>query len=198
MSEQSIVVGLAGGSAAGKSTFSPLLVRELTEREPNLTVEVMGMDRYFYRGAPGPTFVSPSTGETLPNNNHPDSADNARLVVDLDARRTASDAPDVILVEGLMALHVEAIRERLALRLYMDLEADVRALRRMLRDMGGARGNTDPNFIATYYRECARVGHALYVEPSRVYADLTLRGDADFSRTAPMVASVIRGMVAAR
>jgi uridine kinase len=189
----SLVVGIAGGSASGKTTFTTALTQELTATPSPLRVEVIGMDRYFYRGtAPGPMFTSPSTGETLPNNNDPNSADNVRLVADLDVRRSAEDAPDVILIEGLMTLHVPLIRERLDLRLFVELEADIRALRRLLRDMAGVRGSADPHWIATYYRECARVGHEAYVEPSRAHADLILRGDADFARTAPMVAAVIR------
>src|SRR4051794_34469755 len=125
----SMVVGIAGGSASGKTTFTAALNRILPETQPKLQVEGDGMDRYFYPGTvSGPTFVSPSTGETLPHNNHPDSADNARLVADLDARRIASDAPDVIIVEGLMALHVPMIRDRLDLRLFVELDADLRAL----------------------------------------------------------------------
>src|SRR5262245_33779701 len=100
---KSFVVGIAGGSASGKTTFTQTLVKVLTEAERLVKVEVMGMGRYFYRGGPdGPTFVSPTTGETLPHNNHPDSADNARLVADLEARVTAEDAPDILIVEGLM------------------------------------------------------------------------------------------------
>jgi uridine kinase len=189
---QPFVVGIAGGSAAGKSTFSTTLRALLAQGSPALRVEYFGMDRYFFRGEPGPRFISPSTGALWTHNNHPDSADNARLVADLDARCRAEDAPDVIIVEGLMTLAIEAIRSRLDLRLFVELDADQRALRRLLRDMAGARGNADPQFIVTYYNECARVGHARYVEPSRVHADLILRGDADFQRTAPMVAAIIR------
>lgn len=193
---KSFVIGIAGGSAAGKSAFTAVLTRLLTQGESPLRVEVLGMDKYFYRGeAGGPRLTLPSTGEELPDNNHPDSADNARLVADLDARCIAPNAPDVIIVEGLMALHVESIRERLDLRLFIELDADVRALRRMLRDMSGVRGNTDPQFIATYYRECARIGHNRYVEPSRLHADLLLRGDADFERTTPFIAAIIRSRV---
>jgi uridine kinase len=195
-SKRSLVVGLAGGSAAGKSAFTQALVPLLTGAEPPLRVETLHLDRYFYRGAPGPTFYSRTFEKEMPDNNHPDSADNARLVADLEARQAAADAPDVILVEGLMTLHVPHIRERLDLRLFLELEADLRAIRRLLRDMSGARGNTDPQFIATYYRECARVGHERYVEPSRVHADLILRGDADFARTAPMIAALIRSRLA--
>ncbi len=192
----SYVVGIAGGSASGKSTFVGLLAPLLREGLPPIRVEVFGLDKYFYRGqSGGPTFVSPSTGETLPDNNCPESSDNVRLVADLDTLRNAPDAPNVILIEGHLIFAIPEIRERLDLRLFMDLDADLRALRRLLRDMKGERGNPDPQFIAMYYRECARVGHALYIEPSRQYADLTLRGDADFHHTAPLVAGLIRSQL---
>ena len=58
----SFVVGIAGGSASGKSTFTAALNGALTTGEPPLRVEVLGMDRYFYRDADsGPSLVSPST-----------------------------------------------------------------------------------------------------------------------------------------
>jgi len=192
-----LVVAIAGGSASGKTTLTAAIEAHLRDGEPTLRVEIVGMDRYFYRGkAPGPMFTSPSSGQTMADNNHPDSADNARLVADLDARLAEPDAPDVIIVEGLMALHNGEIRARCDLRVFVELEADVRAVRRMLRDMSGARGNADPAFIASYYRECARVGHERYVEPSRQHADLILRGDADPARTVPMVAAVVRSLLA--
>lgn len=186
------LVGIAGGSAAGKTTFTRSLIAALQECARTLRVEVVGMDRYFYRGAAGgPTVFVPSLGQTLPDNNHPDSADNARLLEDLDALCTDPDGPDVLIVEGLMALFLPELRDRMHLRLFLELDADERALRRLLRDMKGGRGSQDPEFIAAYYRECARVGHLRYVEPSRSHADLILRGDSDFSRTAAIVASII-------
>lgn len=196
--KKSLIVGIAGGSASGKSTFTAALVRALEAESSSLRVEVFGMDRYFYRGAEGgPKFLSPSTGKEMADNNHPDSADNARLVADLDVRAAADDAPAILIVEGLMALNVAMIRERLDLRLFIELDADERALRRLLRDMSNARGSADPQFITTYYRECARVGHARHVEPSRVHADLILRGDADLERTVPLIAAVIHDRLAA-
>ncbi|CEK15208.1 uridine kinase [Chthonomonas calidirosea] len=196
---RSVIVGIAGGSASGKTTLVQHLAQALAAGRPPLHAEVIGMDRYFYRGAPGgPTFISPSTGERLPDNNHPNSADNARLIADLETLCASENAPDVILVEGLMALYVPELRERFDLRLFVELDADLRALRRLLRDMQGGRGSTDPHWIATYYRECARVGHAAYVEPSRVHADLIVRGDADFQRIAPYLAAIIRELWSTR
>lgn len=192
----SYIVGMAGGSASGKSTFMGILAPLLRNGMPPLRVDVFNLDKYFYRGqSGGPTFVSPSSGETLPDNNCPKSSDNIRLVADLDALRTAPNAPDVILIEGHLIFAIPTILERLDLRLFMDLDADIRALRRLLRDIGGGRGSTDPHFIATYYLECARVGHLKYVEPSRIHADLTLRGDADFAQTTSLVAALIRSQL---
>jgi uridine kinase len=96
-----------------------------------------------------------------------------------------------------MVLYSPEIRTWLDLRLFVELDADTRALRRLVRNLGH---QYDPipehsaQSIANYYLESAKVGHARYIEPSRIYADLIVRGDADFARTAPMVAAVIRGV----
>ncbi len=189
--KKSTIIGIAGGSASGKTTFA----HALTDALAPLVVETVTLDKYFRRGeAEGPKFTFAATGEELFNANHPDSADNARLVADLDARRVDADGPDVLIVEGLMTLQNAEIRQRLDLKIFVELDADERALRRLLRDMNGGRGVAEPSQIAAYYLECARVGHALYVEPSRVHADLIVRGDSDFSRTAPLVAAVVGEM----
>ncbi|MBC7238809.1 MAG: hypothetical protein H5T71_01755 [Chloroflexi bacterium] len=200
---KSFIVGIAGGSASGKSTFAAALQKALIEGQPPLTVELVNMDRYFLPPEAGaPTFISPSSGQVRVDRNRPDSADNARLVADVLQRSQAEDAPDAILIEGLMALYVPAIRELLDLRLFVDLEADVRALRRMLRGRG--RSPNDPLTIEhliggiNYYRESARVGHALYVQPSIAYADLVIRGDANFARTAAFVADIVRARAGQR
>lgn len=144
----------------------------------------------------GPTFVSPSTGAILFNANHPDSVNWEQLLRDVDALPNQVDDPNIILLEGLMVLNVPAVRERLDLRIFVELDADERALRRLLRDMRNGRGNGDPVSIATYYRECARVGHAQYVEPSRAYADLIVRGDAEWERLRPLLLAVITDQLA--
>jgi len=185
-----VVVGIAGGSASGKSTLAQALSEALTERLKQ--VEMFAMDRYVRQDrAAGPHFVSALTSERQFDWNHPDAYDLARLLADLGSQASGADAPDVLLVEGLMALHFPELRQRLALCLFLELDADVRALRRLLRDMAGGRASRDPQFIARYYLESARVGHARYVEPSRVHADLVLRGDADSSRLIPLLCAVV-------
>jgi uridine kinase len=194
---RSFIVGVAGGSASGKSTFVSALVQALAEGEAPLRAEVVNTDRYFRSREPdGPTIALPS-GEGHFDYNRTDSVDNARLAADLDRLSRGDGAPDVLLAEGLMVLYVPEIRERLDLRLFVELEADERALRRLLRDLK-RRNPVDlgaGQWIADYYNSSARVGHMRYVEPSRAHADLILRGDADFARTAAMVAAVVRSRV---
>jgi len=182
------LVGIAGGSASGKSTFTAALLSALEARDAALRIETRSTDQFWQDRNGPPRFISPSTGEERFHFNHPDALDQQALFAELDQ---LAETADVVLLEGLMVLHVPAVRERLDLRLFVELDADERALRRMLRDMQGGRTFTDPQMIATYYRESARVGHAQYVEPSRVHADLILRGDTDFTRTAAMVAAIV-------
>jgi uridine kinase len=185
------VIGIAGGSASGKSTFSGALLRALGE----IGVERISTDDYFYAPDALPTFYSASQGREMPDCNHPDSIDCARLVRDIDARKQAADRPVVLIVEGLMVLHMAETRERMDLRLFVELEGEARALRRLVRNLGHLYdpiASPDAQSIASYYLESAKVGHDRYVEPSRVHADWILRGDGDFTRLACMVADLVR------
>lgn len=196
-SKPSYIVAIAGGSASGKSTFSEALLRILTG---SLSVERISTDSYFYAPADLPRFYSPTTGQDMPDCNRPDSIDLSRLLRDLDVRRQAFDSPDVLVVEGLMVLHLAELRVRADLRIFVELEGEVRALRRLVRNLGHAYDpvlNTDARSIANYYLESARVGHDMYVEPSRVHADWIMRGDGDFNRLAVLVADLIRARVLA-
>ena len=189
------IVGIAGGTASGKSTFTKALVSALHDIESSTQVDVLGTDRYFRSGTPEmPTLVSPSMGVTLPDYNHPDALDLPRFLVDLEAQVRAPDAPDVLLIEGLMVLYMPEILEWLDLRLFVELDADTRALRRLVRNIGRRHDpipDHSPQSIANYYLESAKAGHARYIEPSRIHADLIVRGDADFARVTPMIAAVI-------
>jgi uridine kinase len=191
-----VVVGIAGGSASGKSTLASALAAAL-QRLHQRRVVILTTDRYMQNDrSRGPTFFSHATGTHMFDANHPDAIAWNDLLRDLDDMLQRPDGPEVILVEGHLLFHEPAVRERLGIRLFVDLDADERALRRLLRDMQGGRASRDPNFIATYYRESARVGHMRYIEPSRVYADLIVRGDADWERIEPLLVAMIEDRLA--
>lgn len=190
MPARSCVVGIAGGSAAGKTSLA-LALKHFIEQTSSQQAELLHLDDFFRDKTGEPTFVSPSDGEKRFNFNHPGALDQERLLGCIRSRCTAEEAPDILFVEGLMVLQILPVRETLDVRVFVELEADVRALRRLLRDMKGGRAKTNPEWIATYYLESARAGHDLFVEPSRVHADLIVRGDADFSRVVPLLAATI-------
>ena len=97
------LIGIAGGSASGKSTLTEALARRLTGE--GLVVSTICTDRYGRQGGvDAPTFVA-STGQVMFDKNHPDTIDNDRLVDDI-----RSTTVDVLIVEGLMVLHVDRLR----------------------------------------------------------------------------------------
>ncbi len=190
------LIGLAGGSASGKTTFAQALLHRLTHAQPALRAELLSTDAYFLPAGQIPTFVSPSTGLETPHYNRPDSLNLPALLADLNARRQSTPkAADVILLEGLMVLAIPQLRELCDLRLFLDAPGEVRALRRLVRNLGHSYDpivGQDAAAIANYYLESAWVGHEQFVQPSRVYADFLLRGDGDFQRSASLIAALVR------
>lgn len=181
-----VVVGIAGGSASGKTTIAAALTAAI--EQAGLRVGQLATDPYMFQDTErGPAFRLSLTGEVMFDCNRPESFDWAAVTRDLDLIVDC----DVVLVEGLMVLHVAEVRDRLDLRLFVELDDDERALRRLLRDMNKPRGLKDPAKIAAYYRESARIGHAQFIEPSRVHADLIVRGDAPVDRVVPMLVGVV-------
>jgi uridine kinase len=192
-SKKCYAVGIAGGSASGKSTLTKEICDRLTESQPKLAVRTISTDAYFRRGKDGaPTLISATTGVEEFDCNQPNSIDVTQLLSDMDLQ---SKEADLLIVEGLMILHLEQLRERFDLKIFVDTDADVRALRRMLRDLKGGRMFSDPDNIARYYLESAKPGHERYVEPSKIYADIIVRGDRDFTKTANFIVDMVLSKV---
>ena len=178
----SFVVGIAGGTASGKSTIGRRLQGALTD----LTIRLIHMDTYFLKVKPRMT--APITGEEFEDHNHPDSFDLDGLVHDLDAYCQAGDT-QVIIIEGLMTLYHQPLRERLHLGIYIDAPADERIVRRLKRNM--AAGHTF-DATARFYLDSVRFRHNEFVEPSRWHADIVLNGSYPSARGLEAVISWIR------
>lgn len=160
---------IAGGTAAGKGTLAQALARALRPRTTHIN-----MDRYFKPTDQLPTYWSARLGRPHPDWNRPDSFFHEKLVAD--CRRLLSDSPgtDVLILEGILALHFPELRESAHLRLFVHTDADERIVRRLRRNMT-ERGMTFDE-VADYYLESVRDRHLEFVEPTRRFADLVIPG----------------------
>ncbi|MEE4194436.1 MAG: hypothetical protein V2J07_04485 [Anaerolineae bacterium] len=189
-----LMIGIAGGSASGKSTFLRTVVEAIKNSHPDLNIETISTDRYFYRDDRIPKYVSPAFQQEIPNFNHPEALYIPQLLEDLESLQT----PDIVLVEGHLLFHYPDVREKFDIRLFIDLNGETRALRRMVRNLehhGDPIPDHSAQSIASYYLESAHKGYVKFIEPTKQYADLILRGDADFSRVAKMINAMVQGML---
>ena len=92
------------------------------------------------------------------------------LAVSKQIKTTLGLGAAVIVVEGIMTLAVPKIRELLDIRIFVDTDADIRLMRRILRDMR-ERGRDLPD-IFRQYTLTVRPMHLEFVEPSKRYADV--------------------------
>jgi uridine kinase len=200
-----LVVGLAGGSASGKSALARAIAAALAPRR----VAVLAQDAY-YRGLPpgaDPARVSFDEPEALDGPRF--AADLARLAAGLAVRpprycfvrhRRLGAGPlvppgEVVLAEGLFVLHDPAVRDGLDLAIFVDCPEPVRLARRLARDTA-ERGRT-PAAVVRQFRTSVQAAHLAHVEPSRARADLVLVNVGALPAIAEVAARVIVERLAA-
>lgn len=196
-------VALAGGSGSGKTSLTRALVGMLGAN----CCSVLDHDSY-YRDLQD----LPLAARARVNFDHPDSLESdllARHIADLRAGRAVErprydfanharlpttvrvEPRPVILCEGILLLAVPELRSAFDLRVFVDAPADVRALRRVQRDIV-ERGRTVDS-VVTQYLASVRPMHEQFVEPARNTADLVLGWQHTPEEWAALVTSVLRG-----
>jgi len=78
----------------------------------------------------------------------------------------------VIIVEGILIFCDRALRDMMALKIFVDTDSDLRFIRRLKRDIQ-ERGRSLDSVVAQYL-ETVRPMHVAFVEPSRQYADIII------------------------
>jgi len=180
-----VTVGIAGGTGSGKTTVA----RAIHDRVGRDKIEWISHDSYYRE------FESMSPEELHHINfDHPDSLETELLVRHLDVLRkgfavdvpvydfaTYARKPDqihrveprkVIIVEGILVLAEPELRKRIDIKLFVDTPADIRFLRRLMRDIK-SRGRSVESVIEQYMTT-VRPMHEEFVEPSKRYADLII------------------------
>jgi uridine kinase len=181
---QPLTIGIAGGTASGKTTVA----RRLVERLGTHPVALLDQDSYYRDLAD-----LPLEERARFNFDHPDAFDTALLVRQLGDLRAGKpvDKPvysftqhtrtgetvrvnpgDVVILEGILILALEPVRELLDVKVFVDSDADVRVLRRVSRDIK-ERGRDFDGVVEQYFRT-VRPMHFGFVEPSKRYADIII------------------------
>lgn len=179
-----VVIGVAGGSGSGKTSVTKSICRRFSDK----TILVIEQD-YYYKDQSHLTFK-----ERLKTNyDHPLAFDNDLLVQhlkDLIARKpiekpvydytlhTRSDKvihvepKQVIIVEGILILEDPKLVELMDIKVFVDTDADLRIIRRLMRDIKDRGRSLDS--VINQYTQAVRPMHLQFVEPTKRYADIII------------------------
>jgi uridine kinase len=171
---KSYLIGIAGGTASGKSTFCEKLETELNR----LNIKVFHMDEYFKPESERPYSKAFITGEKYIDDNHPLTMYLDKLKDNI--KKSLDKKNDVIIVEGLLTLWDDDIYELLDLKIFVDCKSDERLVRRIKRN---TQWGQKFDQITNVYLDMVRFRHDEYVEPSKWRADIIING-SKFSDTA--------------
>lgn len=161
------VIAIAGCSGSGKSTLSKLLVEDFSD----LRTQVMSTDKYFAN--PLPKMISPLSNKEYDDYNCPESLNFDAYLADVQ-KVVSRDDLDVVILEGLTVLYFEPLRKLEDLKIYLDLDAEIRMYRRIKRNIAAGRGTMDE--IADFYLNSAKYSEAKYFFPTKLQADIVLNG----------------------
>jgi uridine kinase len=178
----SLIVGVAGGSGSGKTTVA----RKVADRLTDVSVATVSMDAY-YRNMSHLALEQ----RRLLNWDHPDVVDMELLGDHLESlasgaailrpvydfvahvrseRTEAVEGADVVIVDGILLFWDARVRELCDMKVFVDVDADIRLIRRIGRDMR-VRGRQLKDVLDQYVNT-VRPMHEEFVEPSKRFADI--------------------------
>ena len=177
-----ILIGITGGTGSGKSSIADAIYSSFS----NECIAMIQQDMYYKDQS------HLSMEERVKTNyDHPRAFDNDLLIKHLSdlingiainkpiydfsnhnrAKETVRiDPTDIIIVEGILVLEDERLRELLDIKVYVDTDADIRILRRLIRDIN-ERGRTVDSVVSQYL-DVVRPMHMQFTEPTKRYADI--------------------------
>ncbi|MEC1757829.1 uridine kinase [Schinkia azotoformans] len=179
-----IVIGIAGGSGSGKTSVT----RAIYEKFSNENILVLEQD-YYYKDQ---SYI-PFEERLTTNYDHPLAFDNdlfithvkqllnyeqiEKPVYDYSLHTRSSETilvlpKNVIILEGILILEDKRLRDLMDIKVFVDTDADIRIIRRILRDIK-ERGRTI-NSVIEQYVSVVRPMHLQFIEPTKRYANLII------------------------
>lgn len=200
-----VTIGVAGGTASGKTTVSTQIVERVGEKH----IAHIPHDAYYKD-----LTELPDDERLRINFDHPDSLDTALMIehirqlqawqsVDIPVydfttdRRTSKTQKvgpqPIILVEGILIFTDPDLRDLLDIKIFVDADADIRFIRRLIRDT--EERSRSVQSVIEQYLATVRPMHLKFVEPSKRYADVIIpEGGFNFVAV-DMIADRIRSML---
>lgn len=209
MLKKPILIGIAGGSASGKTSVAQKLYNTF---EKTNSVQIIKEDDYYK----DQTHLSMEE-RVKTNYDHPLAFDHDLMVTQLKqlingdtvqkptydyVYHTRSSVyetitpSDVIIIEGLFVLENKELRGMLDIKIFVDTPSDVRFIRRLVRDMKN-RGRSMESII-NQYMDTVRVMHEEFVEPSKKYADLIIPEGGENKVAIDLLTTKISSILAAK
>lgn len=179
-----MIIGVTGGSASGKTSVSQAILSMFKDEK----IAMIEHDSY-YKDQSQLTFEE----RTKTNYDHPLAFDTDYLIAQLKelqngravdiptydyAKHTRSEKTyrqepvDVLIVEGILVLENEKLRNLMDIKVFVDTDDDVRILRRIRRDIE-ERGRTLDSVI-TQYMDAVKPMYHQFIEPTKRYADVII------------------------
>lgn len=180
-----LIIGIAGGTGSGKTTVA----RTVIDRLGSNKVTFISQDNY-YKDHSHLSFEE----RGLINYDHPFAFDNDLLIQHLTmlkegqavlgpcydfshhARSTTKTEEllpnNIIILEGLLVLADENLRNLLDIKVFVDTDPDVRILRRVLRDIEERERTI--HSVYNQYLSTVKPMHEAFIEPSKKFADVII------------------------
>lgn len=186
-----LMIGIAGGSGSGKTTFA----KKVLQRVSHPSVALLHQDSYYLEKLPQSIHV-----DGIPNFDHPEAFDwplfreqlallkvGKSVQVPLYDYKACTRLPQtetvgpckVVLVEGIFTLWDAEIRDLFDAKFFLHVDADIRFIRRLHRDVR-ERGRTLDGIIRQYY-DTVRPMHREFLEPTASYADIVVGEETDIA-----------------
>ena len=179
-----LLIGIAGGTGSGKTTVTKEIIKSISSDD----VVVIEQDSY-YKDQSTLSFEE----RVNTNYDHPDAFDNELMIKQLKDlldgktinkpiydfenhnRKVETETVElksIIILEGILILFDEKVRNLLDIKIYVDTDSDVRIIRRILRDIK-ERGRTLDSIIVQYMGT-VRPAHLQFIEPTKRYSDIII------------------------
>jgi uridine kinase len=179
-----VLIGITGGTGSGKSTIAREIYRSFSQN----CIAMIEQDSYYK----DQSHLSPEA-RTKTNYDHPDAFDTSLLVEQLNdliegkaiqkpiydfeihnrkCETVLVEPREIVIVEGILVLQEKELRDMLDIKIYVDTDADVRVIRRLVRDIN-ERGRTMDSVI-TQYLTVVKQMHEQFTENTKRYADIII------------------------